>query len=143
MVTSIGTTCNALVAEMDDEYLSRLLRLLPLDQITIIKAPETGLIMMTARDSFDMDFCLGEILVTVAETEIGNAKGYSMILGDNPRKAVISASLEAIFNGNNDKLQSKLLRCLRAFEKRLRNLQKIEGQLPSSTRVHFETMQEG
>jgi phosphonate C-P lyase system protein PhnG len=128
---------------MDDKSLSRLLRLLPLDKIAVSKAPETGLIMATAQDCFNTNFCLGEILVTVAETKIGNAKGYSMILGDDPHKAVISASLDAILKSDDAKLKSKILRNLRAFERRLMSRQRSETLLPSSTRVHFETMPEG
>jgi phosphonate C-P lyase system protein PhnG len=137
------TAFNELVAEMNDKSLSRLQRLLPLEEISVTRAPETGLIMMTARDCFDTDFCLGEVLVTVAETQIENVKGYSMVLGDNPRKAVISASLDAIFNGYDAKLKAKLLRRLRAFEKQHKNQQRTEERLPSSTRVHFDAMPEG
>jgi len=136
-------TFNKLVAEMDDKSLSRLQRLLPVEEISVTRAPETGLIMMTARDCFDTDFCLGEVLVTVAETQIENVKGYSMVLGDNPRKAVISASLDAIFNGSDAKLKAKLFRRLRAFEKQHKNQKRIEELLPSSTRVHFDAMPEG
>ncbi len=128
---------------MNDKSLSRLQRLLPLEKIAVTKAPEVGLIMMTVRDCFDTDFCLGEVLATVAETKIENTSGYSMILGDNPRKAVISASLDAIFNGNDAKLKAKLMRCLRAVEKEHKNQQRLEALLPSSTRVHFDAMPEG
>lgn len=143
MSKSMDPSFNTLVAEMDDKSLSRLQRLLPLEEISVTKAPETGLLMMTARDCFDTDFCLGEILVTIAETRIESAKGYSMVLGDNPRKAVISASLDAIFNGNDAKLKAKLIRSLRAFERRRKNQQRSETLLPSSTRVQFDAMPEG
>jgi len=139
----MNTSYNALVEKMDDKSLARLRRLLPLEEISVTKAPETGLIMMTARDCYDTDFCLGEILVTIAETQIENAKGYSMVLGDNPRKAIISASLDAIFNGNDAKLQAKIIRCLRAIDKRHKNQQRTESLLPSSTRVQFDAMPEG
>jgi phosphonate C-P lyase system protein PhnG len=139
----MDTSFNTLVANMDDKSLSRLQRLLPIEEISVTKAPETGLVMMTARDCFDTDFCLGEILVTIAETQIENAQGYSMVLGDNPRKAIISASLDAIFNGNDAKLKAKLIRCLRSFERRLKIQQRAESLLPSSTRVQFEAMPEG
>ena len=81
MLKRIDSPCNRLVAEMDDESLSRLQRLLPLEEIEISRTPETGLLMMTARDCFDTDFCLGDILVTVAEAKVGN----STRLLDDPR----------------------------------------------------------
>jgi phosphonate C-P lyase system protein PhnG len=140
---NLDTSFNTLIIEMDDKSLARLQHLLPLEKISITKAPETGLIMMTTRDCFDTDFCLGEILVTIAETQIENAKGYSMVLGDNPHKAVISASLDAIFNGNDAMLKAKLMRRLCAFEKLHKSRQKIEELLPSSTRVQFDAMPEG
>ncbi len=137
------TSFNTVVSEMDDKSLSRLQRIMPLENISVTKKPETGLVMMTVRDCFDTDFCLGEVLVTVAETQIDSTKGYAMVLGDNPRKAVISASLDAIFNGNDDKLKAKLMRRLCAFEKLHKSRQKIEELLPSSTRVQFASMPEG
>jgi len=139
----IDSPCNRLVAEMDDESLSRLQRLLPLEEIEISRTPEAGLLMMTARDCFDTDFCLGDILVTVAEAKMGNVRGYSMILGDDPRRAVISASLDAILNGTDGKLKARLLRELRVFERRFKNRQRSEAGLPASTRVHFDAMPEG
>jgi phosphonate C-P lyase system protein PhnG len=139
----IDSPCNRLVAEMDDESLSRLQRLLPLEEIEISRTPETGLLMMTARDCFDTDFCLGDILVTVAEAKVGKVRGYSMILGDDPRRAVLSASLDAILNGSDGKLKARLLRALRVFERRFKNRQRSEAGLPASTRVHFDAMPEG
>ncbi len=142
MEATVEMPHNRLIGEMDEKSLERLLRLLPLEEITVAKEPETGLIMMTASDCFDADFCLGEILVTVAETRIGKARGYAMVLGDNPRKAMISASLDAVFNGNDEKLKSKLQRCLRGFE-RSAGRRKQEALLSSSTRVSFDSMPEG
>ncbi len=141
--TTTATLHNRLIAEMDDKSLAGLLRLLPLDEITVTKPPETGLVMMTGTDCFDTNFCLGEILVTVAETKMGRTKGYAMILGDNPRKAVISASADAVLNGHDEKLKSKLLRCLREFERRAGRRRQNEALLSSSTRVSFDTMPEG
>lgn len=47
---------NATVAEMDHVRLSRLLKLLPIEKIDITREPETGLVMITARDCFETEF---------------------------------------------------------------------------------------
>ena len=143
MVARAEIPVKRLVADMDEQSLSRLLGLLPLDEIEVCKAPETGLVMMMARDCFDTDFCLGEVLVTVAETKIGNARGYAMVLGDEPRRAVISASVDALLNGNDEHLKTKLSRFMRTVESLQRKKQKSQERLAASTRVQFDMIPEG
>jgi len=134
---------NSLIAEMDEKSFNRLLGILPTEEISLVREPHTGLIMMTANDCFDTDFCIGEALVTVAEAKIGRVNGFAMILGDNPNRAIVSASVDAIMSGHDEELKSKVQRCLRGYERRARRHQKHEALLLSSTMVSFENMREG
>jgi phosphonate C-P lyase system protein PhnG len=102
---------------MDHVRLSRLLKLLPIEKIDITREPETGLVIMTARDCYETEFCLGELLVTVAEVKLDTSRGYSMILGDEPRKAVISASVDAVYNSDDNRLKAKLDRYRRCLKR--------------------------
>ena len=59
----------SVIMAMNRESLPKLSELLTDEEIQGIRTPQTGLLMMVARDPFVTDFCLGEILVTEAETE--------------------------------------------------------------------------
>ena len=60
--SSGGMEINSVITKMDEKSIEKLIALMPQDEINIIKKPETGLLMMAARDSFNTDFYLGEIL---------------------------------------------------------------------------------
>jgi activator of 2-hydroxyglutaryl-CoA dehydratase len=44
---------------MDDTFIKQVLQIIADKDIEILKEPETGLLMMTVKDSFDTDFYLG------------------------------------------------------------------------------------
>ena len=52
-----------------------------------IRPPETGLLMMELKDTFDTGFYLGEVLITEAMAGINGLQGYAMAIGDCPVKA--------------------------------------------------------
>jgi phosphonate C-P lyase system protein PhnG len=70
----------SVITKMDDSSLKELMQLLSSEEINITKSPETGLLMMTAKDSFNTDFYLGEILVTEAAVGYKGLKGYAMVM---------------------------------------------------------------
>jgi alpha-D-ribose 1-methylphosphonate 5-triphosphate synthase subunit PhnG len=81
--------------------------------------------------------------VTVAEVKLNTSRGYSMILGDDPIKAVIGATVDAVYNSDDNRLKAKLDRYLCAVDKRRKKKQPESILLPASTRVNFEAMPEG
>lgn len=137
----------SLITKMDDGSVEKLMQLLPAEEINITKAPETGLLMMAAKDSFDTDFYLGEIFVTEAEVEYKGLKGYAMVMGDEPEKALLAASIDAILQANTQDargdLKPKVMDFIVMQEKMIAEAEEKERRLIAKTRVSFETMVKG
>mgnify|MGYP001613045056 CR=1 FL=1 len=138
---------NSVITKMDEKSIEKLIALMPQDEINIIKKPETGLLMMAARDSFNTDFYLGEILVTGAEVEYKGLKGYAMVMGDEPERALLAASVDAILQTDNGDLMGDLKQKVMDFitvqAKKTTEADEMERRLIAKTRVSFETMAEG
>jgi alpha-D-ribose 1-methylphosphonate 5-triphosphate synthase subunit PhnG len=128
------------VMDMDRETLAELSELLSNEEIHVIRPPQTGLLMMVARDPFATDFCLGEILVTEAEAEYQDHRGYAMVMGDEPEKAMLTACVEAIFRGANNYLKTRIGQFLAPRASRLEGSAECERRLLAGTVVSFESM---
>jgi phosphonate C-P lyase system protein PhnG len=131
------------IMEMDREFLGKLTQLLAEEEIDIVKAPQTGLLMMVARDPFETDFCLGEILITEAETEYQGRRGYAMVLGEKPDRAMLTAAVEAICQSRNEALKKHLERLLAEASSSLREKEEWERKILAASLVGFETMVKG
>ena len=134
---------NSAITEMDEKSIKKLIALMPQDEINIIKKPETGLLMMVASDSFDTDFYLGEILVTEAEVEYKGLKGYAMVMGDEPEKALLAASVDTILQENNGDLKQKVIDFITLEAGKIAATDEMERRLITKTKVSFETMVKG
>ena len=133
----------SVIMAMERESLAALSELLSEEEIRMIRPPQTGLLMMVAKDPFATDFCLGEILVTEAETEYRGHRGYAMVMGDEPEKATLTAAVAAIFQGNNDVLKTRIGQFLAPLASSLSQKAEWERRLLSKTQVNFETMVKG
>src|SRR5208283_32420 len=129
-----------LVTKMDDRSIEKLISLMPGNEIDIVKTPETGLLMMAVKDSFDVEFYLGEILVTEAEVRYNGKKGYSMVMGDEPRRAVAAAVVDAVSKSDNGNLKLKINAILSSRMKRAAQKNRLQEKLTAKTKVNFETM---
>lgn len=130
----------SVIMAMDQKALTGLSELLTGEKIEVIRTPQTGLLMAVARDPFATDFCLGEILVTEAESEYQGHRGYAMVMGDEPEKAMLTASLSAIFQSNNDALKTRIGQFLAPLASRLNKSAEWERRLLTKTLVSFESM---
>lgn len=130
----------SIIMKMDHNFLSNLGQVLADEEINVVKGPQTGLLMMVAQDPFETDFCLGEVLITEAETEYQGQRGYAMVLGDEPERALLIAAVEAICQSNNEALKKQLKRFLGAHSFRLSKSADWERKLLTKTLVNFETM---
>lgn len=137
------TAAQPVIMSMDRESLKRLSELLSEEDIRVLREPQTGLLMAVAKDAFATDFCLGEILVTEAEAEFQGCRGYAMVMGDEPEKAMIAASAAAIFEGDNEELKGRLTGFLTPFAERLNEAEMRERRLLTKTVVSFESMVKG
>lgn len=122
---------------------TNLLELLPAKDLLFIKQPETALVMMCAKDCFNVDFCLGEVQVTEAEVEYCGKKGYAMVLGEDPARALAIASLDAFFQGPNKEHQAEIEHFLALASEEIIIKEKNEEKLIASTKVSFENMVKG
>jgi phosphonate C-P lyase system protein PhnG len=125
---------------MPERAVRKLLALVAGEEIAIMRGPLTGLVTMSALDSFEADFYLGDVLVTEVEVDYAGCRGYGMVIGDDAERAIARASVEAIGASPNRILQERVNRFLHAEAKKLETRKKKEASLIARTRVDFETM---
>jgi len=120
----------ALVA-MADELLST-------HEVTVLRAPAGAAVMMRAIETAEgSTFNLGEVSVTEAEVELAGERGYCMVLGFNPEKALAGAVLDAAAEGRLDSAGEIERLLLGALENR-RLAQLAEWNRLAPTRVQFD-----
>ncbi|HTZ39531.1 MAG TPA: phosphonate C-P lyase system protein PhnG [Syntrophales bacterium] len=133
-------TLPACITQMPERAVRKLLGLVSGEGISVVRGPLTGLVMMSALDSFEADFFLGEVLVTEVEMDYAGCRGYGMVIGDDAERAIARATVEAIAASPNRILQERVNRFLQAEAKKLQARRKKEASLIARTRVDFETM---
>lgn len=129
--------------ELDEDKVKRLWDMAAEQDISVIMPPQTGLLMMTVQDSFDADFYLGEILVTETEVECKGKTGYAMVMGDEPERALLAASLEAIVQGDNEDLKKQIRGFVSEQREKIDSIKEKESALIAKTKVSFESMSKG
>lgn len=131
-----------ILPEMNSEEIAALASILPMERAKVIQPPQTGLIMAKARDCFDTDFFLGEVLVTRAEVEYEGRLGRATLMGDHPTATLIAAMLETLNVENGvPYLEAAHTICSPAAQ-RMDERQEMETRWVASTRVHFQSMAE-
>lgn len=141
-IIDIEHTLRTLLPVLERKEIEELMKAVSEIPVEVIKSPETGLIMMQANDCFDVDFYLGEILVTTAEVECFSTRGHATIMGDEPLKAILAATVSAIVQSNKKKCLESLTPLLNNYTKRFARIRAQENLLTASTRVNFESMAE-
>jgi len=134
------TDPHLIISRMDRDSLARLAHLLSAAEIQVKKEPETGLLMMSARDAFATDFYLGEILVTTAAADYQGSPGFAMLLGEEPERALLAAGVEAVLGSSHENLKHRLSRFLARQAAVLARRDEKERRLLAASRVSFETM---
>ncbi|MCX7724043.1 MAG: phosphonate C-P lyase system protein PhnG [Thermodesulfovibrio sp.] len=129
-----------LISKSDKKVIQKLKALIEKEPIKIIKKPTVGSIMVTARDAFDVVFCLGEVLATEALLEYKDTKGCGLIIGDEPEKALVLAFIDAVYKSKDEPLKKKLKMILSKIKMNIEENDKLEKAIISKTRVNFETM---
>jgi len=131
------------ITKMDDSSVKELMQLLSTEEINITKSPQTGLLMMIVQDSFDTDFYLGEILVTEAEVECRGKTGYAMVMGDEPERALLAASVDAVMQGDNEDFKKQIRGFVSEQMEKINSTREKESALVAKTKVSFESMSKG
>lgn len=136
-----STDLTVAVVGMDDREVDELIELLTTVDMTITRPPRSGLVMMTATDSFEADFHLGEVLVTEAEVSMGGSEGYGMVAGEEPRRALARAAADALLRaGRPVALCQAVQACLRGALNRQQARLAADAALTASSRVSFDLM---
>jgi phosphonate C-P lyase system protein PhnG len=110
--------------------------------IEVAKEPETGLIMVRACDCFDLEFNLGEVLVTTAEVSCDGNRTHATIMGNNQNKALLAAAVGAMVNCNLTEALVKIAPIIETAMTRLSIAEAEEDRLTAATKVNFESMAE-
>lgn len=128
------------IMHLPDQAVRKLLGLVAEEAVRVVRGPLTGLVMMSALDSFEFPFHVGEVLVTEAEVDYGGCRGWGMVLGDDADRAIARAAVEAIGASPNRALLARVNRLLAAESRKLEARRKRAASLIAATRVDFETM---
>ena len=132
----------ALLPEMSSDELDSVIENLPMDSVTVITPPTTGLIMAKVRDCFQIDFFLGEVLVTRTEVSYGDERAQVTLMGNLPKHALVAGTLEVLDKNKEVSTIERVLEACRSAITRIDNARRTEAKLTAATRVQFESMAE-
>jgi alpha-D-ribose 1-methylphosphonate 5-triphosphate synthase subunit PhnG len=105
--------------------------------IKLLTGPRLGLVMLSVRESVaESTFYAGEILVTEVTLELAGRYGFGMVLGNDPRRALASALVDAALDLEGDGA-AELRRELNDLESGIRQEQRQAFRAVASTKVDF------
>jgi len=111
-------------------------------QVQIEDPPETGLVMVKARDSISMKpFYIGENLVTECTVSVNGSMGMGVLMGEEYVRAYQMAVIDAAFNANIAQVERWKLVLEQEEEKIAQRVMK-EQERVSRSRVQFDTMED-
>lgn len=130
----------AVVGEMPPAAIQELLDLAQAAPIEILIPPASGLSMMPVLDAFDSEFFLGEVLVSRCEVLLEGRRGFGMVTGDEPQRALARACAEVLLQGTDQLLKARVQKLLQREQSILEDRRRREARLIAGTKVHFELM---
>lgn len=132
------------LANCSEEHVSRLavivLEEYAASTIKLLSGPQRGLVMLRMQETVaDSLFNAGEILVTEVKLELDGQFGFSMVVGDSPRRAMAVALVDAALR--KGEAVSRLLQDeLVGLAQQLHLENQHTYKLVASTKVDFETL---
>jgi alpha-D-ribose 1-methylphosphonate 5-triphosphate synthase subunit PhnG len=131
----------AVIARASADELAAGLAVLPaLPEAEVLRAPETGLVMVRGRAGGDGDaFNLGEMTVTRCAIRLGSNIGHAYVAGRDHAKARLAALVDAALQNAalHDALMKAVVEPLAAAQQAARS---AEARKAAATRVDFFTM---
>ncbi|MFO0467047.1 MAG: phosphonate C-P lyase system protein PhnG [bacterium] len=131
----------AVLARASAQELADGLAALPtLPEAEVLRAPETGLVMVRGRAGGDGDvFNLGEMTVTRCAIRLGTHIGHAYIAGRDHAKARLAALLDAALQDTtrHDAVMQAIVKPLSTAQQEARA---VEARKAAATRVDFFTM---
>ncbi|MGO9689239.1 MAG: phosphonate C-P lyase system protein PhnG [Syntrophobacteraceae bacterium] len=143
MINDATMDMQSLIMKMDGKSVEKLRRILQQEDIGILKGPDTGLVMMAVKDAFGVDFYLGEILVTETTVVSRGVEGYAMVMGHEPDRSLIAASVDVVMRGGSELIKKRIRRIVSSQVKQIADIENRERSLFMQTKVNFETMVKG
>jgi phosphonate C-P lyase system protein PhnG len=129
-----------ILSEADEDRISSLLELVPPETETT-SPPCEGAILATVREGLGTRFHLGEALVSSCRVSIDGVEGWAMVLGGDPRRAVVGAAHEALSRARPDSVE---LAAMNAILDQIRCdlvvRREEQACLAASTRVEFDLL---
>ncbi|HMO54895.1 MAG TPA: phosphonate C-P lyase system protein PhnG, partial [Tepidiformaceae bacterium] len=116
-------------------------RVLAARDVTVLRPPQSGAVMLRAIETAEGSvFNLGEGSVTEAEVELAGERGYSMVMGYAPQKALAGAVLDAAAEAGIEveEIGRLLERALEAEHSR----RTAQWRALAATRVEFDEIPE-
>jgi len=111
-------------------------------QIKLLSGPRQGLVMLRVRETVaDSLFNAGEVLVTEVKLELDGQFGFGMVLGNNPRRAMAVALVDAALRKENTPYHEQLTRQLAYLEQDIRQNNQRMQALVATTKVDFDRME--
>jgi alpha-D-ribose 1-methylphosphonate 5-triphosphate synthase subunit PhnG len=108
--------------------------------VTVTRGPTVGLLAVRVEEPFErINFNFTEVTVSEAEVSANGQRGYAMVLGRQPEKALAGAILDAALecaHPASDDIEALLRDALAAEDARLAE----EWSRVAPTRVNFEEM---
>ncbi|WP_299234786.1 phosphonate C-P lyase system protein PhnG [Natronomonas sp.] len=109
--------------------------------LSVRQEPKPQLLMQRVEEPVERrPFNLGEVLVTPAEVELGDARGFAMIPGKSERAALSGAIVDAAVAAGHD-LTPDVVEALAETEAETRERRRNEWAESKHTAVTFETME--
>ncbi|MFN0073526.1 MAG: phosphonate C-P lyase system protein PhnG [Chloroflexota bacterium] len=132
-VEAISLADDDLIAALADEVLADL-------EVTVTRGPSVGLLVVSAEEPSErLPFYLTEVTVSEAEVMARGERGYAMVMGRAPEKALAGAVLDvAISTGHSS--SGRILELLHSALASEEERQAASWQRVQSTRVEFEEM---
>ena len=131
-----------LLDRMTADELDRLVEALPMEQVSLMGTPTTGLIMAKIRDCFDTEFYLGEVLTTRAEVRYADFRAQATVMGFNPKASLVAAVLDVMAMSGQLAILDGATEASKPAIERLCKEEQTASRFKDATRVQFESMAE-
>lgn len=126
-----------LVQNLEEDELERIYKHIPWNSIQILEEPSQAIVMVMAKDCFDVTFCLGEAVVWKAKVKFQDITEEFIIVDGDPKRALVGAVMKIVQKTViTDELNQVLNEVYSNVVERMEKFKKMV----MTTRVDFETM---
>lgn len=108
--------------------------------VSVIRKPTKTLVMVRMQETVaKADFYLGEMLACEALVEVEGKKGFALMAGDDRRKVLCAAVLDAVCKTQLSE-KAQIVQALEQEEKNIAQRERHERKKYESSKVQFHTL---